>query len=700
MTVPVKIDGVIPAENLPVVDVFADDRIAGTVIGTSTADGAVRRGCDAERQIAIDNGALRFQPLIKPGWARQGIAYGPFQRTNGLVMAVSITNGHNTSQGSAIPEHIIRRIYRWAVGPNADPWPARLLALLRGPRRQGTVRRLLWWWRSTSKNYNLPNFNENLAIGWFTSEAPADPLSDGCGFIMHAAEGENGELWTRSGDRCLSAFRRLKNLQVYYLVALRDRGAVYYAAAMEGAHGLAPFPMVRPIAIDPFNEDEILYAGVHQCALGQIGFRVDTRVHCVQVQQLPQLSSRFGTAHVGDLLVGQGSLQDATTLGGAWRILRGSIDRTQTGAVASKGNAFATIDPGVPSGLVHAIVSTGGAPSAAGLAWRVRDGNNFWLLKVSSEGSALIRVVEGTEILVASETERRLEPNASHSLQILDTPGQIGCYLDGDRLFDTWVNSEFLEDASGTGIWFGGACGLQIRDFEAHAREIALPPALRFEAPWLRLGKSMEFADHFDGAAGDLAGRAPQTGNGLWEKTLGIGFVETDGAGTARVRGTVENPHPNRTFYTLPWPRPDFADLEVTITPPGDARGQRHYCRAGLVFWQDPDNYLSFTCYLDDVYNGSSVALFTKRHGFEELYDAIWTMLWDKIDWHKPFRLRIPFDGEHFIVYIDDEPVMQRALTDLYPKDPPLRIKRVGLAVNWEWGNDTGSKFEAFSART
>ncbi|RVI79084.1 oxidoreductase, partial [Sinorhizobium meliloti] len=64
-----------------------------------------------------------------------------------------------------------------------------------------------------------------------------------------------------------------------------------------------------------------------------------------------------------------------------------------------------------------------------------------------------------------------------------------------------------------------------------------------------------------------------------------------------------------------------------------------------------------------------------------------------------PFRLRIPFDGERFVVFVDDEPVMQRALTDLYPDDPPLQILRVGLAVNWEWGNDTGSSLQSFIAR-
>jgi hypothetical protein len=102
---------------------------------------------------------------------------------------------------------------------------------------------------------------------------------------------------------------------------------------------------------------------------------------------------------------------------------------------------------------------------------------------------------------------------------------------------------------------------------------------------------------------------------------------------------------------------------------------------------------------LSDAYEGASIALFSHLNGYEELYDAIWTMVWTKIDWGTPLRLRIAFDGMRFTVWIDGEPVLQRALTDLYPRQSRLRITRVGLAVNWEWGDDTGSLFKDFVAR-
>ncbi len=325
---------------------------------------------------------------------------------------------------------------------------------------------------------SFPDFNENLAVGWFTSEAPRDPLSDGCGFIVHAAKGENGELWTRVGTRCLSAFRGLKNLQIYYFVALRERGAIYYAAAMEGARGLAAFPMMRPIAIDAFNDDEILYAGVHQCVLGQIGFRVDTRIHGIRVHKVPVLTSRFGTAHVGDPMTRDAVASGIAGRSSSWRVLRGNVDRTETGAIGGDGVALATSDPGVPSGLIHAI-------AALAILRRLRPRvarsgyDNFWLFKVVGEGSALIRVEQGAEVILFSDARPKPSARHLHSLQILDGYGQIGCYLDGDRLFG--IDDEPLEDATGTGIWFDGACGVEMRDFEAHPREVPIPPFVLFD---------------------------------------------------------------------------------------------------------------------------------------------------------------------------------------------------------------------------
>src|SRR5687768_4131946 len=97
-------------------DDFADNRRPGSVIGT-VVGGVTRGGVDREKAIGIDNGALRIQTLIKPGWGRAGLAYGPYARKNGLAFGVSMLNGHNTSQSGELPEGSVRgRLKRWALG--------------------------------------------------------------------------------------------------------------------------------------------------------------------------------------------------------------------------------------------------------------------------------------------------------------------------------------------------------------------------------------------------------------------------------------------------------------------------------------------------------------------------------------------------------------------------------------------------------
>ncbi|HMR59072.1 hypothetical protein [Amaricoccus sp.] len=675
-------------------ETFEDDRRAGTVIGSRSPDGVRRLGVDRERRMAIDHGALRFQPLITPGWARQGIAYGPFPREAGLALAVALTNGHNTSEVSSIDEGIARRIWRWVRGPGIDPIPQRLLALLRGPRKRGLVRRFRGWLRLTPRFFTLPDLDENLAVGWFGSATPADPTADGCGFVVHAALGDNGELWARQGGRCLPALRGLKNVQIYYIVVLRAQGALCYAAAGPEATALPAMPMMRPIAVDPWHRQEEVFAGIHQSILGQIGFRVDTRVHGIRIERLPELALA-GPGQLGDALTRSSGSEDP---GPDWEMLRGEVRLTGRGAACGGSEALAVLRRSQETGLVHAMIELTGAAGAAGLVWRVIDARNYWLLELGSDAVRLIRFRDGVPDLMEQETGRALPSGTACSIQVTDAAGQLGCYLDGERLFGRWIADPGDEGSTRAGFWLSGKDAAVLRDFECHPRAVQVPEQLRFPGPWRRFGSQVVVSDRFSGPDGPVDGRIPASGPGPWQRLAGCGGLWTTGNG-ARVEASVEAPHPGRTFHAVPWASEGFADLETVILPPGSGRGEKHHCRSGLLFWQDDDNYLSFSIYLSDEYHGASVALFTKRHGFEELYDAIWTMVGDSITWGRPFRLRICCDGNRFAVFLDGEAVMERALSDLYPDDAPLRIRAVGLATNWEWGDDTGSTFQEFVAR-
>ncbi|CDN13270.1 hypothetical nucleotide-binding protein [Richelia intracellularis] len=80
--------------------------------------------------------------------------------------------------------------------------------------------------------------------------------------MIHAADTDNGEVWTHFGNQVLSTLKGLQNIQIYYVVILREKGAVYYMASRENGYGTGSYPNMRPIAIDPWNENNDLYAGI------------------------------------------------------------------------------------------------------------------------------------------------------------------------------------------------------------------------------------------------------------------------------------------------------------------------------------------------------------------------------------------------------------------------------------------------------
>jgi hypothetical protein len=136
----------------------------------------------------------------------------------------------------------------------------------------------------------------------------------------------------------------------------------------------------------------------------------------------------------------------------------------------------------------------------------------------------------------------------------------------------------------------------------------------------------------------------------------------------------------------------------VTITPPHTGRRVVDKGRAGLIFWQDPDNYITLSAFVEDR-PAMSIAAFFQRDGFEELFDAVWSNVGDRMHWGVPHEFRVIFGEGRFLASIDGQPVLARALRDVYPDWGRFEIRRVGIVANWEWGTDTGSTFQNFIAR-
>jgi hypothetical protein len=133
--------------------------------------------------------------------------------------------------------------------------------------------------------------------------------------------------------------------------------------------------------------------------------------------------------------------------------VRGDILRTEAGAKAW-GEAVALLKAKSPSGLIHMLMEIDDQDGAAGLIWRFADEQNHWLLRLSGQGAELRRIADGVETTAATDPSRKINVGTTHSVQITDGYGQIGCYLDGFLLFGRWIEDSFVESSRGVGLWF------------------------------------------------------------------------------------------------------------------------------------------------------------------------------------------------------------------------------------------------------
>ncbi len=623
-------------------------------------------GSTPEGLLAIDNGALRMQPLVQRGWGREAIAYGPFERVPGLAFAAHVLNGHMASQTFYFPETRGKRLRR-------------LLS---------SVRRLQF--RRREHHY------ENLAVGLFAAPDTSDPLT-GHGFVVHAATEDNGELWGAVAGRAQRIVRGVQNLPFVFVVALRERGAAYYTASVTGAVGAAGYPRLRPVGIDTANPAGPVYATVAQRILGEVGYHVDTRVYGVEIAPIEAWASWYGTAAGADRLVGHGPLDiRSADVGGDWRAIGAGLVRTDAGARSADPTSAGggALDGIGAVGLAHVVIDAGPGPGRAELRWRLAPGGAHLAAVLDGAGCRLVaRDDDHPDRELAADPRTALRPGP-HTLQVLDDGRTVTVHVDGVLLGEAWVSVTGVADAGGIATIAEG--DVVLRDVEAHPREVELPDELDCGRPWTPPPSVDVIDERFDAVSGDLDGAATPSGRVQWRRVEGTGRIELAGD-HARVVADRETPNPGRTIFTIPWTSPDHADLTLEMTIPGTTRGEGHNGRCGLVFWQDPDNYLVVNFFVDDVFDGASISTFYHLDGHENMYDAVWTLV-RAVEWGRRCTLRCTFDGARFLAYSNGEPSLVRALTDVYPDAAPLRIEEVGIIVNREWGDDTGSLLHRFTA--
>ena len=502
------------------------------------------------------------------------------------------------------------------------------------------------------------------------------------------------------------------------MVTRRAGSTIYYAGTVPGAPYLPAFPALRPLAVDPFPDAAVPraengtapFAAIAQSVLGQIGFRVDTRVYATRIETLSDLSPWHGGAHVADAFCGDGCLSAARAdVGGAWTVTDGRLRRTASGLSTDDGHAAARIDAPAATGLLHLLVEPEpGCAGAVTVGWRL-DGHGHGLRVVlHTDGAALLKTTSDAPEETLATAQTGLTPGYSNAVLVTDDGMTVMVYLDGQLLFRCTVFDAVADTVTDTvtstpaGLELAidadaGGGSVRLRRFEAHPRTIQAPAALDLPAPWSRRGTTVVVDDRFAGAPADLDAHVTPHGQ-PWRKALGRGSIVRTGDG-ARVEASVDAPAPGRIAYLLDWQGGNFVDLETVIVPPGRERGHGERGRAGLIFWQDRHNYITVSTWLDDHYGGASVSSFFHLNGYEELYDAVWTNVDQRIFFGREYGLRVAFDGQRYTAFVNDEPVLHRALTDVYPRCPGLTIRAVGIVANWEWGCDTGSRFKRFVAR-
>ncbi len=696
-------------------DRFEEDCAAGAVATTVPAVGGageverVRRTVlDVERVISVDHGEARLRPMVQPGWGRCALLYDAAPLRCGQAALLQVLPAHVGSETVDPWPSVPNLLYNHLLNTRDEAPLARLRRVGRGRRRAPRVRLGRQLRRVVAHNRARRRRGpqaESLAVGLLGRDLATSGLGGGHGFVVRAREAVNGDLCASVGGELVVVAEALANVPLSLVVLKRAQGVLL--GMVEGGDGDDRF---RPLAID-VGERSPLRPGVHQAVSGQIGWCADARVQLMAVRDLADASVWSTTAAFADALVGGGPLAtegpSSPAVGAtcAWQVLGAPIERSPDGArTVDAAVASLALGGELEAGLLHVLIEPGGSGGVAVRAAPDGDGLFVWF---GAERFVVERRVEGRREQLAE----RVVPGAAavRSLQLLDRGDVVAVVLDGVVL--ATVTGEHLAATGGRHVGLAGSPAFPlrgVRDWEVHPRTAPLPAGLglRRAARPLADARSAGAVDTFDGAPGPLEGRTVP-GLGTWARTIGSRrFLVQDGATPEplanqparwrRTRGFLEAAG-HRSAYTVAWADETGCAAEIDVVPPGSAAGHGERGRAGLLVWQDPDNWLIAATWLDDAYAGTSISTFACLDGREELYEAVWTNVGRRISWGVPYRLALRLAGGTYEVDLDGATVLHRRLHDIDARFERLVVRRVGIVTNWEFGDDTGSCFRRFA---
>ena len=620
--------------NLELRDDFAEPLPQGAVLGSLTTSSHIRLGADVEGRLGVDHGALRLACPDVPGWGRLAIAYGPFTKQANRCAAFLLLNGHHGSQ--------TRRVYsgRWR-----SVMRSRFTGLVRRLLVTGPVKRLVPRLGRVAPvslhDLTVPAYRTNLRVGWFPR--PDHPTRSALpGLCVAAAGARNGDLRAVVGGRELTVVPSITNIPLGVAILDCSHGTTFLVGGLAGARRLAPYPQVRPVAFDSHRDEPRGFLGIHQSVLGEVGFTSDSRVYGIGM--------------------------------GAWGEQCPCV--TPFAAAPPDEPMRKVLDS--PAGLLVARLPDTTVPVR--LRFRSAGHDDYWEVRVGQRAVELGRCVGGSWSPIGNVSR----PRRAQQLLVQDSGTSLLVAFDGRPVLGGHIEDDVLGEAAGVEL----GPGWDRTALTVLPRELPMPPHLVLGTLW-QPGRATVLLR--DGLSGEGLLDGHQSGDRRWRRVDGTGTIKLSD-GPAQVDATPGRHNPGRSLHVVDWDE-STVDISVTITPPVRSNRGENRGRAGIVLRRSNGDQLIVATYLDDWYVGRSVSSFVTVDGTEHFHRAVWTNVDDRVSWDRPYRLRVSFDGDRYLARIDDEPVLFRRISDVVSDCDGFRPDMVGLAVNEEFGNDSGSAF-------
>jgi hypothetical protein len=524
---------------------------------------------------------------------------------------------------------------------------------------------------------------DSLALGVFAQPNPSNPLVGSNALVFKNNGPLCGTIAYGAQEGMLESELQHFQTEMDAYVVLREQGAVYMLGGLPGGP-MAASPKATPVGLDQSQTFKEVFA-----TLTSRGQGYDHRLRYAQLVDVPAWGNWYATAHAADSLTGRGTLGTAS-IGGEWQ-LSGSLSRGPDGAFSHDGSAASAIlEPKAPSQLVAAKIITAEQPQTVQFYFR-RKGDSYWMVQLEENRVVLVKVQDGKAEEVEQTGGKRLEANHTHQVQVLDTGDSFRVFVDGAGVFYRRSNSLAAQTEIGFGLEDGPASGSSVQYLEAHPREVMLPQLLQLPPVFQTRGNKVVAGDDFAGPAGPLSGRKTPSGGLVWKQSLGKEPLVLGGNGLAEVRGAPSD----FVLYGLPWPDSKFADLEATLIPPGTAYDQGQTMFAGVYFKQDHNTMLLVRARInDDQTDNAEYEWLLMRRGQVEVNRRV--ALGERIKHGKPMLMRVSTNGEDIVGWLDGVPVQTFRWGDVYPGDPPLQIREVGI---WYDHPDNGGLLDRFVAR-